>query len=263
VRSADITFVVLTKDEARNIAECLGSLPDGAQAIVYDAMSEDDTAARARALGATVVQAPWAGYVAARAAAAQLVSTQWTFMLDADERLTIALRKELEALAPASEIGAYSVPRRNWFCGHWIRCAGWWPDRLVRLFRTGHARVVAKSPSSGAQIHETWMADGACGALQAPLEHYSYPTLDDYRRKFEQYTEIEARALPPSLPGFLRACLVAPARWLWFLFGRGGFSQGWRGFYVCAASAAYPVAVQRKALRRGRVDEPGPGKARS
>jgi glycosyltransferase involved in cell wall biosynthesis len=249
VHSADITFVVLTKDEAQRIADCLRSLPDGARALVYDAMSDDDTVAQAKALGATVVQAPWAGYVEARAAAAKLVDTVWTFMLDADERLSIALRKELEQLEPAADTGAYAVARRNWFCGRWIRCAGWWPDRLVRLFRTGQAAVVPHSPDSPAPIHETWQPAGDCRELISPIEHYSYPTLDDYRRKFALYTRIEASALPASLPAFLLALLLAPVRCCWFLFGTGGLWEGWRGIYVCAASAAYPVAARGKALR--------------
>lgn len=255
MHSADITFVVLTKDEAHNIADCLRSLPDGAHALVYDAQSTDDTVALAQNLGAAVVQVPWEGYVAARTAAAALVGTPWTFMLDADERLTIALRDTLEALEPPAGIAAYSVPRRNWFCRQWVRAAGWWPDRQVRLFRTGRARVVPRSGESGAPVHETWRVEGECRELAEPLEHYTYRTLDDYRHKFERYTDIEARVAEPSAPAYARACLFSPIRFLWLLFGRGGFADGWRGIYVCARSAAYPVVVQAKAqrLRRARA----------
>ncbi len=254
MRSADITFVVLTKDEAHNIAACLRSLPDGAHALVYDAQSMDDTVALARNLGAAVIQAPWSGYIAARTAAAALVNTAWTFMLDADERLTIALRDTLATLEPAAGVAAYSVPRRNWFCGQWVRAAGWWPDRQVRLFRTGRARVVPRSGESGAPVHETWQVEGEYGELAEPLEHYTYRTLDDYRRKFESYTDIEAQAAAPSALAYARACLFSPVRFLWLFFGRGGFADGWRGIYVCARSAAYPVVVQAKAqrLRRAR-----------
>ncbi|HXW52241.1 MAG TPA: glycosyltransferase family 2 protein [Candidatus Acidoferrales bacterium] len=252
MRSADITFVVLTKDEARNLGDCLRSLPQGAHALVYDAFSRDDTPTLARELGATVAQAPWAGYVAARAAAADLVNTPWTFMLDADERVTIALRDELEHLEADPGTLAYSVPRRNWFCGHWIRCAGWWPDRLVRLFRTGVAQVKPGSPASEAPIHETWHVPGAVGVLSEPLDHFSYPSVEVYRAKFSRYTQIEAQATLASVPAFVRALLLVPARLFWLLLGRGGLSEGWRGAYVCLGSAAYPAAVKAKALALGR-----------
>jgi hypothetical protein len=99
---------------------------------------------------------------------------------------------------------------------------------------------------------------GECRELESPLEHHSYPTILDYRRKFARYTEIEARALEPSLLAYLQACLLAPVRCCWFVFATGGLASGWRGLYVCAASAAYPVAVRRKALARGSSREPQP-----
>ncbi len=254
MKHADITFVILTKDESANIVECLQSLPDESPALVYDAMSADDTAPRARQLGATVVQAPWAGYVQARTAAASLVKTPWTFMLDADERLTTALWQELDALEPPSNLIAYSVSRRNWFCGRPIRCAGWWPDRLVRLFRTGTAHVRARATNEGAAIHETWHASGESGELAQPLEHHSYESVTQYRRKFARYTDLEAQGPRASLLTIIGSWLVAPLRFCWLMIGRGGLLEGWRGAYVCAGSALYPAVVATKS-RRTRANE--------
>jgi glycosyltransferase involved in cell wall biosynthesis len=254
MRNADITFVVLTKDEAHNIEDCLRSLPDASRALVYDAMSSDSTVAMACSLGATVVQAPWDGYVRARAAAANLVSTPWTFMLDADERVTIALREELADLAPPDEATAYSVPRRNWFCGRWIRSAGWWPDRLVRLFRTGSAQVQGKSGEPAAAVHETWRTNGRCLELAEPIEHYSYRATRDYWRKFSRYTALEAQSSDGEGLGAVAQWLAVPLRFGWLMIGRGGIVEGWRGAFVCAGSAVYPavVATKRYALHRSR-----------
>ena len=186
MRSADITFVVLTRNEAANISACLHSLLPDSPKLVFDAGSDDGTVDAARAAGATVHVEPWRGFVPARTAAAALVTTPWTFMIDADERLTAELRYELHALNPASSVAAYSVPRRNWFMRKWVRGAGWWPDRLVRLFRTGQARAVGHlspqgstarsrppgcsfpSASSGCCSHGAgfWMA--GAGSISAP-----------------------------------------------------------------------------------------------
>jgi glycosyltransferase involved in cell wall biosynthesis len=247
VQPADITFVVLTKNEASNITQCLQSLPKGSASLVYDAQSSDETSNLAVSLGAAVVQAPWEGYVRARAAAVKLVSTPWTFMLDADERLSIALCRELAQIEPALDVSALSVPRRNWFCGRWLRSAGWWPDRLVRLFRTGTAEVVPRSANAGATLHETWLPSGRCDELSQPIEHYSYRSTHDYRKKFVQYTDIEARTARASTVDAIAAWFLMPMRLGWLLVGRRGILEGWRGIYVCAGSALYPAVVATKA----------------
>lgn len=246
---ADVTFVVLTRNEARNIVDCLRSLPAGSPALVYDAQSTDATCSLAALQGARVVGAPWAGYATARAAAAALVSTPWTFMLDADERLSPGLGRELLALDAPAGIAAYSVARRNHFCGRWIRGAGWWPDRLVRLFRTGCAGLAARGNSKHA-VHERWIANGAVAQLAAPLEHYSYPSLHTYREKFARYSDLEAAGARPSLAAAIGAWLLAPARAAWLLVGRRGVLDGWQGAYVSVASALYPAVVAAKSLRR-------------
>jgi glycosyltransferase involved in cell wall biosynthesis len=227
----------------------LRSLPDAAVRLVYDAESGDGTLEVARALGATVVSRPWLGFARARVDAAEMVSTPWTFMVDADERLTAELRAEIAALEPPADVLAYSVARMNFFCGRWVRGAGWWPDRLVRLFRTGHAVIDARNAGSMQSVHETWHVAGRCAPLQAPLEHHSYPTIRSYREKFARYTALEAKGLRgrSRFDTFVGAWLAVPLKALWLLIGRRGILDGWRGVYICVASACYPAAVRWKA----------------
>jgi glycosyltransferase involved in cell wall biosynthesis len=253
VRGADITFVILTRNEAANIASCLRSIPPESRVLVYDARSQDETVDLARSMGAEVSVAPWEGYVLAREAAARLARTPWTFMLDADERVTPDLLAELAQLAPPAEVEAYSVPRRNWFCGRWLRCAGWWPDRLVRLFRTGAARIRSRGSDRRAGVHETWTVDARCEPLQAPLDHYSYPSLAEYRRKFALYTSLESQSGNAGMSAVIVAWIAAPLRAGWLMLRRGGILQGWRGWYVCVASAVYPAVVATKSWRRSRL----------
>jgi glycosyltransferase involved in cell wall biosynthesis len=247
VRSAEITFVILTKNEAADIAACLHSLPSGSPALVYDAQSEDETLKIARSLGARVVVAPWAGFAPARENAAAQVTTPWTFMLDADERVTPELAHELEQLEPALSISAYSVPRRNWFCDRWVKGAGWWPDRLVRLFRTGQAHMRAD-----AGVHETWVPVGASAELRAALDHHSYASLAEYRQRFARYTDLESQDTHAGPGRVAAAWLVAPLRAAWLLVRRGGVLDGWRGVYISMASALYPAVVASKSWLRRR-----------
>lgn len=243
MRSADLTFVILTKNEARSIGACLASLPAGSQALVYDAQSTDGTVAIAQSKGAQVSIAPWLGYVRARRDAANLVRTDWTFMLDADERLTASLAQELANTDPAPETVAYSIARRNYFCGRWIRSSGWWPDRRVRLFRTGKATLAARGNNPDAGVHESWKPLGASAEMREPVDHLSYESIADYRRKFALYTSLEAHGTQATLPAVAVALLLVPLRALWLLLIRGGVRDGWRGIYVSVASAVYPAAV--------------------
>ena len=243
MHAADITFVILTKNEAHNIADCLLSLPSGSAAIVYDTDSSDNTLAIAASLGAQVIQARWNGFVRTRAAAAASVKTSWTFMLDADERLSIALRDELDRVAPAEDVLAFSVARRNWFCGKWLRSAGWWPDRLVRLFRTGRASV---SSADNADVHETWTVHGHTDALSEPLEHFSYRNVNDYWRKFRRYTDLEAASQKPSFTRAALAWASVPFQCGWLLLCRGGLMEGWRGMLVSVGSSLYPAVAATK-----------------
>jgi glycosyltransferase involved in cell wall biosynthesis len=256
VRSADITFVIITKNEAANIAACLQTLPSESPVLVYDAISTDATVDIARARGAAVVQAPWAGYLQSREDAAVHVTTAWTFMLDADERMTPSLVQEIARLEPPPDIMGYSVPRRNHFCGRWIRSAGWWPDRLVRLFRTGKASMTARSAGAHA-VHETWALHGRRDDLRAPLDHFSYASVAEYRRKFALYTGLESRAARVGPASLAVAWLLVAPRLLWYLLRRGGILEGWRGAFVCAGSALYPAVVAGKSMMRRGSGERG------
>lgn len=256
MHSADITYVILTKNEAANIAACLRSVPAQSAILVYDAVSHDATVELARSFGALVVQAQWAGYVRAREEAALQVKTPWTFMLDADERVTAELALEIENIQPPDTTGGYSVARRNHFCGRWIRSGGWWPDRLVRLFRTGQATITARG-SGDVAVHEAWQVSGDCEELRAPLDHFSYTSVQEYRHKFAIYTSLEAQGTPMALRYVVAAWLAMPLRAAWYLVRRGGIIEGWRGAYVSIGSALYPAVVATKSWMRARTPAPG------
>lgn len=248
---AALTFVVLTRNEERNLGECLASIPTGARILVYDAESTDATVQIARERGAQVVMGAWRGFAIARDAAEQSVTTEWLFILDADERVTQELRAELEELQPSGGIDAYEVPRANYFCGRWIRGAAWWPDRQVRMYRKGRARQAARDARSRAAGHVYYVAPGRTGQLGGRLIHNSYESIDDYRRRFKRYTDLEAAAGPASFLDLLASWLVMPLRAGWLLLWRRGLLDGWRGIYVSVASALYPAVVVTKAWRSG------------
>jgi glycosyltransferase involved in cell wall biosynthesis len=219
--------------------------------LVLDAESVDGTVAAARAAGATVIVLPWAGFVAARRFALRQVRTPWTFMLDADEALDERLRAAVLAAQPDAAMQGYMTARTTYLCGRAIRGAGWSGETLLRLFRSDRARLEALPAAGGAaELHERWQVDGNVGILDGTLLHDSYPTLASYWEKFDRYTSIEARALRANTFDLVRVLMIAPARFAWLFFVRGGLRSGLRGGFVAFGSALYPCVVMVKALRR-------------
>jgi glycosyltransferase involved in cell wall biosynthesis len=237
---------VLARDEAARLGTVLALLPPGVRLFVLDADSKDDTAAVARAHGAEIETRPWTGFVNARRYALGRVTTPWALMLDADEQLDETLRAAI--VAARGDVAGYRFRRVTMLCGRAVHTAGWSNERLLRLFRTGRARVAANQV--GADLHERWIVDGPIADLPGAIVHDSYPTLASYRAKFDRYTSVEAAALPRSRRGYLRALATMPVRFVWSIVRYGGWRDGWRGLFVAWESARYRVVVRAKALRR-------------
>ncbi len=140
----DLTVIVMTKNEEKNLGKCLRSLRGIAKRIVVvDSGSTDQTAALARKLGAEVFEHPFTNH------AAQLnwglentgIDTKWVLRMDADEELTAELVQEIVAKLPAlpEKISGIWLRRRVYFMGRWIRHGGVYPTLELRLFRFGKA----------------------------------------------------------------------------------------------------------------------------
>lgn len=242
-----VTAVILTRDEERNLPRALTSLPKGMHVFVLDACSRDHTVQFARGAGAEVVQREWTDFLDARRFALERVRTPWVLMLDADEALDDVLRDAIARADPA--LDGYRIRRTTYFCGRPMRL--WRDEPLLRLFKRDRARLqAAPATEADAALHERWVADGDVGDLSGSLLHYSYPDVSTYRKKFAEYTAIEAQGSQPSLTALLAASARGVLRFPYFLFVKGALFDGLRGIYVAYGSATYPVAVAWKALRR-------------
>ena len=222
------------------------SLPAGMLSIVIDHESTDDTARIAERHGARVITRPFQDFVQARRFAAAQVETPWTLMIDADERLDEQLER---ALADAGgNVDAYEIDRDTLYCGRALRV--WRGERLLRLFRTGAARLEASPVAGGsAQLHERWTCAGVIAKLPGSLVHDSYPSRAAYDEKFERYTSIEAQGVRPSVRGAIAASAAAPVRFAWYALRRGALLDGLDGLYVAWHSASYSARVRWKSLR--------------
>lgn len=240
----EVTAVILTRDEERNLPRAVTSLPHGMHVFVLDAHSSDGTVAYAKAAGATVEERVWKDFVDARAYALSRVTTEWTLQLDADEALDDRLRDAI--VAASGDVDGYVVRRDTSFAGKALRM--WRNEALLRLVRTKRATVQAMPPTGGAaSIHEVLVIDGAISELPGTLQHYSYVDRASYRDKFARYTAIEAAGSSPSVMRTIGAVGFVP-----FLFARhlliaGALLDGPKGWFVAWYSALYPAVVAMKA----------------
>ncbi|MDB5759081.1 MAG: glycosyltransferase family 2 protein, partial [Burkholderia sp.] len=232
-----LSVIIITKNEADNIQACLDSVSFADQRIIVDSGSTDGTVAIARAAGATVIKTDWPGFGPQKNRALDAAGGEWVLSLDADERITDALRSEiLAAIAQPAQLApqAYMLPRLSSFCGHFIHHAGWYPDHIVRLFRRGSARF------SDDLVHERIIvAEGGAHKLNNPIIHYSYRDDSAYLRKLEQYSSLGARqAFEAGKRGGLgKAILHGCTAFLRSYVAKRGFLDGRAGLMVAISTA--------------------------
>ena len=184
-----LSVAIITKNEAENLPACLVSVAFAEQVVVVDSDSTDATREIAREFGCDLYVEPWRGFGPQKQSAIDHCRHAWVLLLDADERIppeTSAVITGIVANPNHSAVG-YRFPRKNFFQGRWIRHAGWWPDRVTRLFRKGSGRMTEAS------VHEAVAVDGAVGTLDAPIEHMTESRLDRIIKKIDHYSTLGAK----------------------------------------------------------------------
>lgn len=245
-----LSAVVIVKNEEKNIRACLESLSFANEIVVLDSGSQDATQAIAGEFTPHVHARAFDDFAAQKNHAVSLATGDWVLSVDADERVTDALKKEI--LIRVSEPGgpdAYCVRRRTFFLGKRLRFSGTQSDKPLRLFRKGTGRF--EQP-----IHETFSAGKRVGVLKNPLLHYTTESADRERAKTEFYTGIEAQFLRSRgvrvgrTEEMFRALAVFGRHYVWQL----GFLDGRAGFLFAAFSFLYTRRKYQKLRELYRVE---------
>jgi glycosyltransferase involved in cell wall biosynthesis len=250
-----LSLVIITRDAAHELADCLASVAFAAETIVVDSGSTDDTAALAARSGARVIVQQWLGFGPQKNFAVGQAAHDWVLCLDADERVTPALAASICAVfaggAPGTAaISAYSIARRNRFLGRWLAHGEGYPDWNIRLFDRRRARWSADL------VHEKVVADGPVARLDGDLLHASAESVDAYIAKQNRYTTVQAQTLfARGERASVAQLIFSPvARFLRFYVLRLGFLDGAAGFAHIAigAFASFLKYAKLRALQRGR-----------
>lgn len=244
-----LSVAIITLDEEVNIGPCLESVKWADEVVICDSGSQDRTVEIAAGYGARTFQDDWLGFAAHKNLAVSRCSRPWVLVLDADERVPLPLREEIEGiLRSGAAADGYSVGRMNFFLGAWIRHGGWYPDRSVRLFRRGQGRFRPRA------VHEVVEVTGRMAALQHPLEHYTYASISDFLRRMERYAALAAGELFATGHRCGVVDLTFRPAWtfLRMYLVRRGFLDGWRGLLLAGLYASYTFAKYAQLWERQR-----------
>lgn len=277
-----LSVVLATRNEEQNIGPCLESIKEIADEIVIvDENSNDKTIDIVKKYHAKVFEVTHNdNFHITKQKAIDKATGNWVLQLDADERVTPELAKEIrevlsinnEAIVDrrpkdrsewrlfqkhqkliedreesldkkTGEVVAFFIPRLNFFLGKPLRYAGVYPDGVIRLFKKGRAWLPAKS------VHELMEVDGVVAWLFNPLEHHDSPTFQRYLERANRYTDLTAedykkQKIPATYWTLFKFSFIVPAFYfLKLYFLHKGFLDGMHGFIWSLFSALhYPLA---------------------
>jgi glycosyltransferase involved in cell wall biosynthesis len=246
-----LSVVIIAKDEQKNIRRCLQSVSWADEIVLVDSESEDSTVDIAREFGARVFSRPWNGYGTAKREAVSKAAGDWVLSIDADEVVSRELRDEIkDILESEAAFAGYFVSRKTMFLGRWIKHCGWYPDFVLRLFRKSQGNF------NDAVVHEKVVISGEVAYLKNELLHYSYPSLEEYFRKFTWYTSLGAdEAVRKGVKaGWFDIAVKPVLSFLSHYLVRQGFRDGLEGFMISVLSA---LAVMVKYAKVREINRTG------
>jgi len=231
-----LSVVIITHNEEENIKDCLESVKWADEVIVVDSESDDATARICKSYAVNFYNEPWKGFPAQKNSAIAKATKKWILSLDADERVTPLLEKEIkELIQKDGSKDGYFIARKNYFLGRWVRYCGWYPDYNLRLFKNG------KGLFRNREVHEGVDLDGSKGYLKHPMEHYTYRSISDYLQRLDLYSTLAARELLKEKKVYgIHHILFRPLFTFFSMFIlRTGFLEGYYGFMLSVLYAFY------------------------
>jgi glycosyltransferase involved in cell wall biosynthesis len=180
-----ISAIVITKDEEKNINQCLESIKWVDEIIVVDAESDDKTIELAKKFTDKVFLKKWEGYVPQKKFALSKTTNEWVLSIDADERISPELKEEILKEDPGDTDG-FVIRRKNFLFGKEITTCGWNNDFQMRLFKKSKTELVE------IKVHEGFNVIGEKGKLKNVIIHNTFHSIHNYLKKVNEYTSLRA-----------------------------------------------------------------------
>lgn len=242
-----LSVVLATYNEEENLSDCLSSVKSLAnEIIIVDGESTDKTVKIAKKYGARIrVVSNKPIFHINKQIAIDMATKDWILQLDADERVSPALVREIKsAISHQSLVVGYWIPRKNWFLGRFLMKGGVYPDYTLRLYKRGKGRLPQKS------VHEQAVVEGEVGYLKNPLIHMADITFSRYLLRWNRYVNLIRDELRVDKPGplmLLDYLFIKPIWWFLLTYVKHkGFMDSWQGLiFSFFSSLRFPAACMR------------------
>lgn len=238
MRKVKISATIISYNEERKIEDCIRSLLDVAdEIVVVDSFSTDHTQKICGRYGVRFESRLFTNYVDQKNYAAEIATYDHILSLDADERLSGELQKEILAVKESwGAVDGYVFRRYNNYCGKWMHFSGWYPEFKIRLWDRRRGKW------EGNEIHETVSIQSRkVKKLRGHLLHFPYLTVDEHFVQINRFSEMAARAKyrKGERMSFMINVVFSPLfRFVKSYIFQLGFLDGYYGFIFCAASAS-------------------------
>jgi glycosyltransferase involved in cell wall biosynthesis len=216
-----LSVIIVAGNEEKMIADCLKSCAFADEVIICH-NSTDNTIKLAKQIYPKVIikenklNQQKFDFAVARNIGFKEARSSWVLYLDCDERITLALSKEIIKITKSKEVPFtnYDIPRANYFLGQRVRYGGTYPDYVKRLF--------LRSSFSGyvGSLHEQPQISGPSSVLKNDLIHLTHRDLTSMLEKSIKWTVIEAEMLHDS----------GHPPVVWWRFPRMMFTKFWQRF---------------------------------
>jgi len=247
----NISVVIITLNEEKNIGRCIDSVKDIADEIlVVDSFSTDKTEEIIKSKGASFIQNKFDDYVKQHDFADKKAKYDHILSLDADEALSEDLRESIRNVKKYWKHDGYSMNRMTNYCGKWIRHSGWYPDIKLRLYDRRKGKWVGK------KIHERFtLVEGSTkGHLKGDLYHYSFNSISQHVIQADKFTDLTSIAAFESgkKSSGLKIFFNPIFKFVRNYFFHFGFLDGYYGFVICqiSANATFLKYIKLKELHK-------------
>lgn len=226
-----LSVIITTFNEEHNIEGVLESVRWADDILIVDSFSTDRTLELARKFQVRILQRKYQGPADQKNWAIPQARSEWILLLDADERVTPALKKEVQQILGQPEISfdAFWIGRQNFFMGKKIRFSGWQGDAVIRLFRRDLCRY------NDQQVHEEIITQGIrVGRLKNKMEHYTFKDTGHFLDKMRRYARWSAQDHSDRTRRvtFFHLYFKPLLRFLKHYIWQGGFLDGQVGFII-------------------------------
>jgi len=255
----DISAVIITYNEEKRLEAALKSVAGVAsEIIIVDSFSSDDTVKIAKKYTNKVFRQKWTNFADQKNFANSRASFPWILSLDADERLSPELREELLQIKSGEpDSSGFSMPRKVFYLGKWIRHSVWYPDRKIRLFRKDKARW------EGEYVHEKLVIEEKIQKLKGAIHHFTYRNISEHLARVDKFSDLGAQKLYTQKKKcrWYHLVFLPFFRFAKSFFLKAGFLDGYAGF-VISVLHGYAIFIRYAKLReiwkKGEKIEPFP-----